>query len=122
MSGNVEKHMLHNDAWHFWQMGRHLERALFTALTMRQMFLKRSDGRHGVAPGPALFDADDNLDALLRLLGNRQFEARAHDHLGDALHALGQVAEARESWRQAEELHQATDRPDLADAVRAKLA
>ncbi|MET9630870.1 BTAD domain-containing putative transcriptional regulator [Lentzea sp. NPDC006480] len=58
---------------------------------------------------------------LLRRLGNEQYEARTLDHLGDALHALGQADDARESWRRAEELHRATDRPDLADAVRAKL-
>ncbi|KJK51280.1 hypothetical protein UK23_07190 [Lentzea aerocolonigenes] len=59
---------------------------------------------------------------LLRRLGNRQFEARSLDHLGDALHAIGRCDDAAGAWRRAEELHRATDRPDLADAVLAKLA
>jgi uncharacterized circularly permuted ATP-grasp superfamily protein/uncharacterized alpha-E superfamily protein len=67
LSGSVEKHMLHNDAWHFWQIGRHLERALFTALTMRQVFLKRSDERLAGAQ----MTEDTNLDALLRMLAGQ---------------------------------------------------
>jgi uncharacterized alpha-E superfamily protein len=67
LSGSVEKHMLHNDAWHFWQIGRHLERALFTTLTMRQVYLKRTDEGKG-ALGTV---EDDNLDALLRMLAGQ---------------------------------------------------
>ena len=79
LSGSVEKHMLHNDAWHFWQIGRHLERALFTTLTMRQVFLKRSDegkggsgnGGHGRQAAYGGTTEDDNLDALLRMLAGQ---------------------------------------------------
>ncbi|MDE1171321.1 MAG: circularly permuted type 2 ATP-grasp protein [Verrucomicrobium sp.] len=77
LSGSVEKHMLHNDAWHFWQIGRFLERALFTALTMRQVFLKRSNER--AAAGRAALAEDDNLDALLRMLAG-QYAYRSSYH------------------------------------------
>jgi uncharacterized alpha-E superfamily protein len=63
LTGCVEKHMLHNEAWHFWQMGRYAERALFTALATRQVFLKRQDERLA-----GLGAEDSNLDSLLRLL------------------------------------------------------
>jgi uncharacterized circularly permuted ATP-grasp superfamily protein/uncharacterized alpha-E superfamily protein len=63
----VEKHMLHNDAWYFWQLGRHLERALFSVFTMKQVFLKRQDER--LAGG--LPTEDTNLDALLRMLAGQ---------------------------------------------------
>ena len=75
LSGSVEKHMLHNDAWHFWQIGRYIERALFTALTVRQVFLKRSDERPGGSPTAE----DDNLDALLRMLAG-QYAYRSSYH------------------------------------------
>ncbi|PTY01699.1 hypothetical protein DB346_11760 [Verrucomicrobia bacterium LW23] len=72
LTGCADKHMLHNDAWSFWQMGRHSERALFTLLTMRQVYLKRSvdqtaAARNGTGAGDIDFD-DTNLDALLRML------------------------------------------------------
>jgi len=79
LSGSVEKHMLHNDAWHFWQIGRHLERSLFTVLTMRQVFLKRSDERLGGTSSATPFAEDDNLDALLRMLAG-QYAYRSSYH------------------------------------------
>ncbi|HSI84179.1 MAG TPA: circularly permuted type 2 ATP-grasp protein, partial [Candidatus Methylacidiphilales bacterium] len=45
LTGCADKHMLHNDAWTFWQIGRHSERALFTLLTLRQVYMKRSNER-----------------------------------------------------------------------------
>jgi uncharacterized alpha-E superfamily protein len=75
LTGALEKHMLHNDAWHFWQIGRFLERVLFTALTMRQVFLKRSNER----AGGAFLAEDDNLDALLRMLAG-QYAYRSSYH------------------------------------------
>lgn len=68
LAGCVEKHMLHNDAWHFWQIGRHAERAICTVLTLRQVFLKRQDER--LAGGTAVTE-DTNLDALLRMLAGQ---------------------------------------------------
>ncbi|HEY8964866.1 MAG TPA: circularly permuted type 2 ATP-grasp protein [Candidatus Methylacidiphilales bacterium] len=70
LSGCVEKHMLHDEAWHFWQIGRYLERALFTALTMRQVFLKGA-GIDDSRPGSAAAAGEDYLDALLRMLAGQ---------------------------------------------------
>ncbi len=68
LTGCVEKHMLHNDAWHFWQIGRNLERGLFTLFTMRQVFLKLQDER---AEGGGYSVDAVNLDALLRMLAGQ---------------------------------------------------
>jgi uncharacterized circularly permuted ATP-grasp superfamily protein/uncharacterized alpha-E superfamily protein len=65
LTGCVEKHMLHNDAWNFWQIGRHLERALFSIFTMRQVFLKLQNER---TEGAGYCADTINLDALLRML------------------------------------------------------
>jgi uncharacterized alpha-E superfamily protein len=67
LSGASDKHMLHNDARHFWNLGRHLERGVFTIQTMRQVFLKRS---HEMGAGMTVQD-DINLDALLRMLAGQ---------------------------------------------------
>lgn len=67
LSGSVEKHMVHDDAWNFWRLGRFMESGIFTLLTMKQVFLKRSDERQ---PGGALTE-DINLDALLRMLAGQ---------------------------------------------------
>jgi uncharacterized circularly permuted ATP-grasp superfamily protein/uncharacterized alpha-E superfamily protein len=67
LSGASDKHMLHNDVRHFWNLGRHLERGIFTLQTMRQVFLKRTDD---TVAGMAVQD-DINLDALLRMLAGQ---------------------------------------------------
>lgn len=67
LSGSVEKHMVHDDAWNFWRAGRSMESGIFTLLTMKQVFLKRSDERQS---GPTLTE-DINLDALLRMLAGQ---------------------------------------------------
>jgi uncharacterized circularly permuted ATP-grasp superfamily protein/uncharacterized alpha-E superfamily protein len=69
LSGASSKHMLHNDAWYFLELGRHLERALFTVFTMRQVFLKRQDERSTVNNN--MPRDDRNLDALLRMLAGQ---------------------------------------------------
>lgn len=66
LSGSVEKHMVHDDAWNFWRIGRFMECGIFTLLTMKQVFLKRSDERQS----PTLTE-DINLDALLRMLAGQ---------------------------------------------------
>jgi uncharacterized alpha-E superfamily protein len=63
LSGTAEKNMLHDDGWHFWNMGIYIERALNTLLVMRQVFLKRKD-----ADGVSARRDESNLDALLRML------------------------------------------------------
>lgn len=62
LSGCAAKNMLRDDTWHFWTLGRHVERALTTTLVTRQVLLKRAD--ESVAAGAA----DTNFDALLRML------------------------------------------------------
>jgi uncharacterized circularly permuted ATP-grasp superfamily protein/uncharacterized alpha-E superfamily protein len=62
LSGCAAKNMLRDDAWHFWTLGRHVERALTATLVTRQVLLKRAD--EAAAAGAA----DTNLDALLRML------------------------------------------------------
>lgn len=63
LAGAVQKHMLHNDAWHFWRIGRSSESAFFTLISARQVFSKRTDEQigHFVAQ-------DGNLEALLRMM------------------------------------------------------
>ena len=62
LSGCAAKNMLRDDAWHFWTLGRHVERAVNATLVTRQVLLKRADSGAPVASG------DSNLDALLRML------------------------------------------------------
>ena len=64
VSGAVQKHMLRDNGWQFWNLGFHVERALNTVLIMRQVFLKR---QHEAAPAQQV---DTNLDALLRMLSS----------------------------------------------------
>jgi uncharacterized circularly permuted ATP-grasp superfamily protein/uncharacterized alpha-E superfamily protein len=67
LSGSVEKHMVRDDAWNFWRVGRYMEASLFTLLTMKQVFIKRNDERQA---GSTLTE-DINLDALLRMLAGQ---------------------------------------------------
>ena len=62
LSGCAAKNMLRDDAWHFWTLGRHVERAITATLVTRQVLLKRADTLAPTAAG------DSNLDALLRIL------------------------------------------------------
>ncbi|SDT85950.1 Uncharacterized conserved protein, circularly permuted ATPgrasp superfamily [Verrucomicrobium sp. GAS474] len=72
LSGCVEKHMLHNEAWHFWQIGRYLERGLLTALALRQLFMKGADeSRLASASNASSAGGEDYLDALLRMLAGQ---------------------------------------------------
>ncbi len=56
LTGALEKHMLHNDAWHFWQLGVYAERALTTLVALREVV------------APAGLDGTANLDLLLQML------------------------------------------------------
>jgi uncharacterized circularly permuted ATP-grasp superfamily protein/uncharacterized alpha-E superfamily protein len=62
LNGSASNNMLHDDAWHFWRLGRNVERALTTTLVTRQVLLKRA-GEPKADP-----HVDHNLDALLRML------------------------------------------------------
>ena len=62
LSGCAAKNMLRDDAWHFWTLGRHVERAVTATLVTRQVLLKRAD------PATQATAGDSNLDALLRML------------------------------------------------------
>ncbi|MDX2227487.1 MAG: circularly permuted type 2 ATP-grasp protein [Verrucomicrobiae bacterium] len=64
LSGAVTKTMLHDDGWHFWQIGVQLERAVTTLLVTRQVFIKRQGETN---PTQRL---DANLDTLLRMLSS----------------------------------------------------
>lgn len=64
VSGAVQKHMLRDSAWQFWNLGVHLERAVTVVLVTRQVFLKRQSE---AAPAAQI---DTNLDALLRMLSS----------------------------------------------------
>ena len=64
VSGAVQKHMLRDNAWQFWNLGVHLERAATVAQVTRQVFLKR---QNEAAPAQQI---DTNLDALLRMLSS----------------------------------------------------
>ncbi len=44
LTGALEKHMLHNDAWHFWQLGVYAERSLMTIQTLKQVLAPEVDG------------------------------------------------------------------------------
>ncbi len=64
VSGAVQKHMLRDNAWQFWNLGVHLERAVTVVLVMRQVFLKR---QNEALPAQQI---DSNLEALLRMLSS----------------------------------------------------
>lgn len=62
LSGTAAKNMLRGDAWEFWTLGRHVERALTTTLVTRQVLLRQP---------PEIRDeigSHVSLDALLRML------------------------------------------------------
>ncbi|MEI9999574.1 MAG: alpha-E domain-containing protein [Verrucomicrobiota bacterium] len=42
--------MLHNDAWHFWQLGGYAERSLMTLQTLKQVLAPEVDGESSSAP------------------------------------------------------------------------
>ena len=66
LTGALEKHMLHNDAWHFWQLGVYAERSMMTILTLKQVLPPRADdggGKEGAG--------STNLDLLLQMLAGQ---------------------------------------------------
>ena len=63
LTGALEKHMLHNDAWHFWQLGVYAERSLMTLLALQQVVSRDGD--------PADLAGTSNLDFLLQMLAGQ---------------------------------------------------
>jgi uncharacterized circularly permuted ATP-grasp superfamily protein/uncharacterized alpha-E superfamily protein len=66
LSGALEKHMLHNDAWHFWQLGGYAERSLQTLQTLKQVLAPEVNGESVIVPV-----SSTNLDLLLQTLAGQ---------------------------------------------------
>ena len=66
LTGALEKHMLHNDAWHFWQLGVYAERSLLTIQTLKQAMAPEVGGESVIGPV-----SSTNLDLLLQMLAGQ---------------------------------------------------
>jgi len=66
LTGALEKHMLHNDAWHFWQLGVYAERSLMTILTLKEVLAPEIGGSTFIGPVSSV-----NLDLLLQMLAGQ---------------------------------------------------
>ena len=64
LSGALEKHMLHDDAWHFWQLGVYAERSLMTILILQQVLAPEEETRAAAA-------SSANLDLLLQMVAGQ---------------------------------------------------
>ena len=65
-SGALYKHMLHNDAWHFWQLGGYAERGLQTLQTLKQVLAPEIDGVSVIGPV-----SNTNLDLMLQMIAGQ---------------------------------------------------
>ena len=66
LSGALYKHMLHNDAWHFWQLGGYAERGLQTLHTLKQVLAPEIDGVSVIGPV-----SNTNLDLMLQMIAGQ---------------------------------------------------
>ncbi len=66
LTGALEKHMLHNDAWHFWQLGVYAERSLMTIHTLKEVLAPEIDGVSRISSV-----SSTNLDLLLQMLAGQ---------------------------------------------------
>ena len=66
LTGALEKHMLHNDAYHFWQLGVYAERGLVTIQTLKQVLAPEIEGESRIVPVSSM-----NLDLLLQMLAGQ---------------------------------------------------
>ncbi len=66
LTGALEKHMLHNDAWHFWQLGVYAERSLMTILTLKEVVAPEIGGVSRIGSV-----SSSNLDLLLQMLAGQ---------------------------------------------------
>jgi uncharacterized circularly permuted ATP-grasp superfamily protein/uncharacterized alpha-E superfamily protein len=64
LSGALEKHMLHDDAWHFWQLGVYAERSLMTILILQQVLAPEEETRVDAA-------SSASVDLLLQMLAGQ---------------------------------------------------
>jgi uncharacterized circularly permuted ATP-grasp superfamily protein/uncharacterized alpha-E superfamily protein len=64
LTGALEKHMLHDDAWHFWQLGVYAERSLMTILIVQQVLAPEEESN-------AVGASSANLDLLLQMLAGQ---------------------------------------------------
>jgi uncharacterized circularly permuted ATP-grasp superfamily protein/uncharacterized alpha-E superfamily protein len=81
ITGAAQHHILRDDTWHFWNIGHHIEHAIFTTLTFRQLIL-----RLHITPSttPLIFDA------LLRIFAC-QYAHRAHYPHRPTLHSIASI-------------------------------
>jgi len=63
LTGALEKHMLHNDAWHFWQLGVYTERSFTTILELEQVLSPEKSAADSIS--------STNLDLLLQMLAGQ---------------------------------------------------
>ena len=66
LTGALEKHMLHNDGWHFWQIGVYAERSLLSIQTLKQAIAPEVKGISMTGPV-----SSTNLDLLLQMLAGQ---------------------------------------------------
>ena len=66
LTGALEKHMLHNDAWHFWQLGAYAERSLLTITALKEVMAPEVDGVSRIEPVSSA-----NLDLLLQMIAGQ---------------------------------------------------
>ena len=66
LTGALEKHMLHNDAWHFWQLGVYAERSLMTITALKEVMAPEIDGVSRIEPV-----SSSNLDLLLQMIAGQ---------------------------------------------------
>jgi uncharacterized circularly permuted ATP-grasp superfamily protein/uncharacterized alpha-E superfamily protein len=66
LTGALEKHMLHNDAWHFWQLGVNAERSLKMIQILKEVFAPEVDGAPKIDPV-----SGTNLDFLLQMIAGQ---------------------------------------------------
>jgi uncharacterized alpha-E superfamily protein len=66
LTGALEKHMLHNDAWHFWQLGVYAERGLMTIQTLKHVLAPTEAGDLKISQL-----SNTNLDLLLQMLAGQ---------------------------------------------------
>jgi uncharacterized circularly permuted ATP-grasp superfamily protein/uncharacterized alpha-E superfamily protein len=66
LTGALEKHMLHNDAWHFWQLGVYAERSFMTIQSLKQVVAPEMNGGSAIDP-----IGSTNVDLLLQMLAGQ---------------------------------------------------
>jgi uncharacterized circularly permuted ATP-grasp superfamily protein/uncharacterized alpha-E superfamily protein len=81
ITGAAQHHILRDDTWHFWNIGHHIEHAIFTTITFRQLILRL----HTTPSATPLI-----LDALLRIFAC-QYAHRTHYPHRPNLHSIASI-------------------------------